>query len=56
MNSDAILGLIRHLLTFGGGYVVAKGWLDDATLNGLVGAALTVIGGGWSIYDKANRI
>jgi hypothetical protein len=49
---DAILGLVRHLLTFGGGYVVAKGWLDDATANAVVGALITVFGAGWSVFDK----
>ena len=46
------LGLIRHLLTFGGGFLITKGVADEATVTGMVGALVTVIGGAWSIYDK----
>jgi len=28
MNKEKILGIVRHILTFGGGYAVAKGYLD----------------------------
>ncbi len=51
----SILGLIRHLLTFGGGILVAKGVVDEGTATELVGALVTVIGGAWSIYDKMTR-
>lgn len=49
---DKILGLVRHLLTFGGGYLVAQGVLDEASMTELVGGLVTVIGGAWSIYSK----
>jgi hypothetical protein len=48
----AILGVVRHLLTFGAGYLVARGFIDESTAEALVGAVLTLIGVGWSIYDK----
>lgn len=44
-----ILGVIRHVLTFAGGYFVAQGWLDGATAELLVGAFVTIIGAVWSI-------
>ena len=52
MNFEMLLGLIRHLLTFGGGWMVAKGFFDEATMNELVGAAMTVIGAIWSVVQK----
>ena len=48
MNQTQILGLIRHILTFGGGVLVAKGILDEGVATELVGALITLIGGVWS--------
>ena len=45
MNIDMILGLVRHLLTFGGGHLVAKGLVDESTMLEIVAAVITVIGG-----------
>jgi hypothetical protein len=52
MNMETILGVIRHILTFGGGFVVAKGWADEATITAAVGAAVTLIGAVWSVLSK----
>lgn len=48
MNTAMILGLVRHLLTFGGGWVVAQGWVDEATMTEAVGAVMTLAGIVWS--------
>jgi len=52
MNKESILGVIRHILTFGGGFVVAQGFVDQSMVSDAVGALMTLIGLGWSIYDK----
>jgi len=52
MKKEQILGIIRHILTFGGGIVVSKGWIDESIYTELVGGLLTLIGGVWSILDK----
>jgi len=52
MNMEAVMGVIRHILTFGGGFLVAKGWLDAETLTQAVAAAVTLIGLAWSIIAK----
>ena len=44
-----ILGIIRHLLTFGGGCLVAQDWLDAELMPELIGAIMTIIGGVWSM-------
>lgn len=56
MNKDMILGLVRHALTFGGGFVAAKGWLDQAMVGELIGATMTIIGVVWSAADKKTRV
>lgn len=52
MNKDAILGIVRHVLTFAGGYIAAKGIVDQAIVNEGIGAAMTLIGIIWSVYSK----
>lgn len=52
MNWDQIEGTIRHVLTFGGGFVVAKGWLSAEELTAVVGGLLAVAGVAHSIYQK----
>ena len=52
MNKEVILGFVRHILTFGGGYVAAKGIIDQAMANEIIGAVMTLIGVAWSAYDK----
>lgn len=40
MNHEQILSLVRQILLFAGGFIVAKGWLDQETLIALVGAII----------------
>jgi len=49
---DKILGLIRHALTFVGGYIVAKGIIDQAQIVEIIGAVMTLAGSIWSIASK----
>jgi hypothetical protein len=52
---EMFLGLIRHGLTTVGGVLVAKGYIDAGLIEGVVGAIVTLLGAGWSIYDKKKR-
>jgi hypothetical protein len=52
MNQAVILGLARHVLTALGGYLVAKGLLDPAAVESIVGAVLTLGGVVWSAQSK----
>jgi hypothetical protein len=52
MNSEAILGIIRHVLTTAGGALVANGTLDANQLNTGAGALVVLIGVAWSIFAK----
>jgi len=49
---NTILSLIRHGLTFGGGFLAAKGLLSDATLSALIPAVVTAVGAIWGAVDE----
>lgn len=49
------LGLIRHLLTAGGGMLAAKGYGDSSTWEAIAGGVVTVVGALWSVWDKRTR-
>lgn len=52
MKKEQVLGIVRHVLTFAGGLLVAKGIATEAMSQELIGAAITLIGGIWSIVSK----
>lgn len=52
MQSSFVLALVRHILTFVGGAAVARGYMDDASMQQIVGAVVTLISLGWSLLDK----
>ena len=52
MKKDQVLGVIRHILTFAGGFVVAKGFADEALIQEAIGGLVTIIGAIWSISSK----
>lgn len=52
MNYEMVMGLVRHLLTFGGGIVIAKGWADEATVTQIVAGAVALGGVIWSFLSK----
>lgn len=49
---EQVLGIVRHILTFAGGLVVAKGMVDAAMVETIVGSVATLIGAVWSIVAK----
>jgi hypothetical protein len=52
MNKEQLLGIVRHALTFAGGYLVTKGIADSATASEIIGALVTLSGAVWSILHK----
>lgn len=52
MNKAQILGVLRHVLTFAGGFVVAKGWIDEGLVTELIGGVITLSGTVWSVIEK----
>ena len=55
ITQERVLGIIRHTMTFAGGFLVMKGYGDEALMQELTGATLTLIGGIWSIFSKTKR-
>ena len=49
---EQVTGLLRHVLTFGGGFAVARGWGDEATITAIIGGVTTIVGAVWSIWVK----
>lgn len=48
MNKKKILGIVRHILTAGGGYLVGQGLIDESQAIEIVGALMTIAGLVWS--------
>lgn len=47
-----ILSVIRHGLTFGGGYLAAKGYVSSDTATAIVPAIVTAVGVVWGAVDE----
>lgn len=52
MTNNPFLGVLRHLLTFGGGYLTSNGLVSASEVEAGVGALITLGGIAWSIYEK----
>ena len=52
LMQSAIIALLRHLLTFIGGTLVAKGVIDTATLTEIIGAIITLLSVGLMAVEK----
>lgn len=52
MNKDQTLGIVRHVLTFGGGLLIARGYGDPQLLTEIIGGLVSIVGAIWSIKSK----
>ncbi len=52
---EKINSLLRHILTFGGGFLVTYGWIQESDLPGVVGAMLTIGGIVWAQFNKTKK-
>tara|TARA_R100000734_G_C3318744_1_gene113306 strand:+ start:244 stop:411 length:168 start_codon:yes stop_codon:yes gene_type:complete len=55
MNKESILGIVRHFLTFGGGFMTQNGLASQDDVTTGVSAAVTLIGVIWSILNKRKK-
>lgn len=55
MNRDAILGIVRHVLTTAGGVLVTNGTLSNEQLQTGGGAIVVLIGLIWSVLSKREK-
>lgn len=56
MNQSVVMGIIRHALTFVGGFLIAKGMIDEASASEISGLVMTAVGTIWAIVDKIQAI
>lgn len=57
MNADQIGGIVRAIVAFGGGFLVAKGLIDAATLATIGGAIATAVAAYWSYRtNKSGKV
>jgi hypothetical protein len=54
--SEKVEGLLRHVLTFLGGYLVTSGVIDESILMEVVGAITTIVGFAWSFISKDKAV
>ena len=54
MNPN-IASLIRHILTAAGGFIVAKGLASADQIAEISGAAVSIIGVAWSIFNNKSK-
>lgn len=52
LSKDQFFGIVRHVLTFVGGFLVMQGLIDEEMVTEISGAVVTLAGGIWSIIDK----
>ena len=55
VSAEQIWGIVRTILAALGGYVVAKGWLDEATMTAVLGALGTLFIAAWSVLSKRSK-
>lgn len=54
MNKEQVLSLVRTILQVGGGMLVTRGVMDDATMQAAIGAILTIGVTVWGVYARRN--
>lgn len=52
LMQSAIIALLRHILTFIGGTIVAKGLMSEELMLELVGGLVTILSTGWMFISK----
>lgn len=55
MKKSQILGIVRHVLTFGGGFLIAKGIGNEALIQEVIAALMVVVGGVWSMVAPEKK-
>tara|TARA_R100000808_G_scaffold512_1_gene2676 strand:+ start:25149 stop:25316 length:168 start_codon:yes stop_codon:yes gene_type:complete len=55
MSKEAILGIVRHILTFGGGFITERGLATGEEVTTGVAAVVTLVGLVWSVMNKRKK-
>lgn len=52
MAKEMTWGVVRAVLAAGGGYIAARGFADQTTINEVIGALGVIFAAGWSVAAK----
>ena len=52
MTQEQVLGIVRHILTFAGGLLLMKGFIDESQQTEIIGGVASLVGTIWSIVVK----
>lgn len=52
LTKEQFLGVVRHTLTFVGGFFVLKGIMDESMMVEVSAGIITLAGTIWSVIDK----
>jgi energy-converting hydrogenase Eha subunit C len=52
MHAEQLWGIVRTILAAIGGWIAAKGYVDDATIQAVIGAIGTIFVAVWSFVAK----
>lgn len=52
MTPEVVWGIVRTILAAGAGYLAAKGIVDEATGQQIIGALGVIFTGIWSVWSK----
>lgn len=52
MKKELVFGIIRHILTFLGGFLILKGYVEESFVEEAIGSVTTVVGLIWSLVIK----
>lgn len=52
MDIALLIPIIRQILQVAGGFLIARGWLDDGAADALIGIIVNAIVFGWWLIDR----
>jgi len=52
MDIALLIPVIRQVLQIAGGFLIARGWLDDGAADALIGIIVNAIVFGWWLIDR----
>jgi hypothetical protein len=52
LNKEKSLSVLRHVLTGIGAVLITRGWVEESTVQEVIGFVLTLTGLVWSFNDK----
>lgn len=54
-TAEVVAGVVRHLVTVGGGYAIGAGLVSESDVGTFATAAATIAAIGWSAFQKWSK-